>query len=538
MVVLAVFGEQLFKWTAMRCYVGPDEIMLVTNRFGDTLPNDRRTVRENERFKGVHEEVYGPGRYFFDPVQYETHVAKQTAISAGDPSRWDWDPMGNMRDASAAPQVGLVTSLEGKTRSDGAEVVDEGEKGILRKVLTPGTYKLNPVKYKVDLVPAAVVPPGSVGVVTRLVGDTVEADRETLKAATTGPSGDGPRLVRGPTQRGILRDVLQPGIYYLNPRMVKVTVVPVGYDAVTTRDAANVKHAGEPTVVGSSVNFFTKDGYQVEADLTVVWGRRPADAPELVARIGNIDRVSEVVIEPAMKAAAQNQGGRYSAKELIQGTTRSRFQDELSSALEDHLKDRHLEVLLALIRNITIKDNAGKDQTLGLLATIQQANIEVEKELTNQQKTQTAATRAEYEQALKLVDVARETVSSETGVKVANLMADGEKKAAEIAAQTEVEVAKLKARVAALEAQRTEILGKAQADVLRMRNDSEARGARLLVEALGSPEAYNEYVFAKNFEPVDLRLIFAGPGTLWTDLKSFQELGAADNLGSATTRRR
>ena len=32
----------------------------------------------------------------------------------------------------------------------------------------------------------------------------------------------------GTTQRGILKSVLQPGIYYLNPKMVQVTVVPVG----------------------------------------------------------------------------------------------------------------------------------------------------------------------------------------------------------------------------------------------------------------------------------------------------------------------
>ncbi len=534
---MAYFGQEIFRWTAMRTYVGHDEILLVTNRFGDNLPNDRRTVKEGENFKGVHEEVYGPGRYFFDPVRFETHIEKQTVISAGDPSKWDWDPMGNMKDPSAAPQVGLVTSQEGRTRTDGAEVVDEGEKGILRKVLTPGTYKINTVKYKVDIVPAVVVPPGSVGVVTRLVGDSTEVEQETLSSATTqesGSPGSGPRLVRGPSQRGILQDVLQPGIYYTNPRMLKVTIVPVGYDAVTTRDAATGNRPGEPTVTGSAVKFLTKDGYQVEADLTVVWGRRPADAPELVARIGNVDRVSEVVIEPAMKAAAQNEGGRYSAKELIQGTTRSKFQDELSSTLEAHLKGRHLEVLLALIRNITIKDNTGKDQTLGLLATIQQANIEVEKELTNQQKTLTAVTRAEYEQALKMVDVARETVASETGVKVANLTADGEKSAAQISAQTEVSVASIKAQVALLEAQRTQILGKAQADVLRMKNDAEAKGAKMLVDALGGPAAYNEYIFAKNFQPTDLKLIFAGPGTLWTDLKTFQELGAADNLGGTT----
>ena len=52
-------------------------------------------------------------------------------------------------------------------------------------------------------------------------------------------------------------------------------------------------------------------------------------------------------------------------------------------------------------------------------------------------------------------------------------------------------------------------------------------GGGRLVDALGTPQAYNQYIFAKNFEPTDLRLIFAGPGTFWTDLKTFEQVGAA-----------
>jgi uncharacterized membrane protein YqiK len=123
--------------------------------------------------------------------------------------------------------------------------------------------------------------------------------------------------------------------------------------------------------------------------------------------------------------------------------------------------------------------------------------------------------------------VAKETVSSETGVKVANILADGAKQAAEIDAQRDLEVAKINLEMSQLEAKRTQILGKAQADVARLKNEAEAKGAKLLVDAFGSPQAYNLYTFAQNFQPKDLRLIFAGPGTFWTDLKSFQEVGAS-----------
>src|SRR5205823_3198355 len=101
-----------------------------------------------------------------------------------------------------------------------------------------------------------------------------------------------------------------------------------------------------------------------------------------------------------------------------------------------------------------------------------------------------------------------------------------EKKAAEIDAQREVTVADIENQIAQLDAQRTQILGKAEAEVARMKNDAEAKGAKLLIEAFGNPQSYNLYIFAKSFEPQDLRLIFAGPGTFWTDLKSFEQIGA------------
>jgi len=228
-----------------------------------------------------------------------------------------------------------------------------------------------------------------------------------------------------------------------------------------------------------------------------------------------------------MKAACQNEGAKYTAKELIQGDTRSKFQDDLSAALEKHIKDRNIHVLLVLIRNISIKDTSGRDQTDGLLATIQRANIEVERDLTFKQQTQTAIVKAELEQASKLVDVSRETVASETKVKVANIVAEAQKKAAEIDADRELQVAAVELEVAKLKAQRTQILGKATADVDQMKRDAEAQGAKMMVEALGSPDAYNRYIFAKNFEPTEVRLIFAGPGTFWTDLKTFEQVGAS-----------
>jgi regulator of protease activity HflC (stomatin/prohibitin superfamily) len=535
LVLVLVYGGWLvWKWGFTRVYVGPDEALIVIGKYGEALPSDMVVIPKDkyDRYKGVQEEVRGPGRYFINPVMYDTRRVTLLKIPAGDPERWNWTPEGKLTEPRSAPRLGLITSKQGKTPPVGQVVVDPGFKGIQREVLTPGTYKINPYLHEVELVPAALVPPGSVGVMTRLFGDRGEVIGVTLSEIRAGTSGtttqepaEAParqvpsRLVVGETQRGILRDVLQPGIYYLNPRLYQVSIMPVGYDAITLEHPKN------------QIRFYSFDGYLVEADVTVVWGRSPADAPNIVANIGDIDRVRENVLEPAMKAASQNEGAKYTAKELIQGSTRSKFQDDLSASLEKQVASRNIHVLLALIRNISIKDKSGRET--GLVATIQRANIEIENQLTNKQKTETEKKKGELEQASKLVDVEREKVAAETKVKVANILAEGRKRAAEIDAKRELDVATIELQVAELDAQREQILGKAAADVSRLKNEAEARGAELLVEAFGSPQSFNLYTFARYFQPTDMRLFFAGPGTFWTDLKSFEQIGASKILEQA-----
>src|SRR5581483_6432703 len=171
-IVLMLFVYEAFKWTVMRVFVDKDEALVVINKFGDALPPDLIVVpADDNRYKGVQEEVRGPGRYFLDPVRFDYKVVHLVQIPAGDPTRWQWDSLGKITDGSTVPMVGVVSLKQGKAPPAGQEVVPPGCRGIQRDVLTPGTYKLNPYLYDVKLEPAAIIPPGSVGVVTRLVAD-------------------------------------------------------------------------------------------------------------------------------------------------------------------------------------------------------------------------------------------------------------------------------------------------------------------------------------------------------------------------------
>jgi len=365
-IVVLYIGWTATEWTVMRVYVPPDQALVVVNKFGASLPGDDIVVpRDDNHYKGVQEEVRGPGRYFLDPFEYSTELVDLVDIPAGNPERWDWDSAGQLKDPDDAPKVGLVAMKQGKTPPPGALVVEAGYRGIQAEVLTPGTYKINPYVEEVTQVPAVVVPPGSVGVVTRLVGGEQSVQSQPFSSTpSTEPATEISRIVTDNTQRGILRDVLQPGIYYLNPRMVKVTIMPVGYDEISLDHNDNTE-----------VHFYSQDGYEVQADFTVVWGRSPQEAPDIVATIGDTQKIEQNLITPAMKAACQNEGSKYRAVELIQGVSRSQFQDDLLSALNAQVTPRHVSILLALVRDISIKDTTGNDATNGLMATIQRAKI-------------------------------------------------------------------------------------------------------------------------------------------------------------------
>ena len=159
-------------------HVPEDKALLVLNKFGDPLPPDLVVVPEGQNhFKGIQEDVRGPGRYFINPVEYHTELVDLVNIPAGDPHTWEWNAAGELKNPDSAPKVGLVTIKQGKNAPASEEIVPAGYKGIQAEVLTPGVYKINPQLESVTLVPATVVPPGSVGVVTRLVGDTIRHQR-------------------------------------------------------------------------------------------------------------------------------------------------------------------------------------------------------------------------------------------------------------------------------------------------------------------------------------------------------------------------
>ncbi len=520
-------GSVFVAWNWCRAYVGPDEMLVLIRKSGKAMPAGHQIAEPGE--KGIQREAYGPGRYFLNPITWDWQVQKLVDIPAGDPTSWQElytasDPDIASPDIKGKlPQVGIVTSLAGKPWTGTSEVVDEGFQGIQRRVLTPGRYRINPLAYKVELHPAVLVPVGCAGVVTSQLGDMPGV--EVMKETSIAPDG---QVIEGPEkvvqklahegQRGVLANILQPGIYYLNPYVYRVSIVQIGYNHIEQMKQQQVSE---------SITFPSKDGFNIDVEVTVVWGRHPQHTPNMINRLGDLPQIKQIILSQ-IRSICRNLGSYYDSIDFIHGEKREQYQRAVTETLQKVAAQKDIEILIALIHNIEVHPNSTNEQTADtdLKQTIQRGYIAREQELTKQAQRESAKVKADLDAALAKIEIAREMVNAGTRRKVAEIRAEAEKKAREIEASRDLEVAKIEKQIADLDAAKTRTLGKAKAKVTELKNQAESDGKRMMVEALGSGAAYNLMTFAENFDPQEVRLIYAGDGTLWTDLGDLKDAAA------------
>ena len=192
LVALALFG---FIWTFCRVYVPAGYMAIVTAKTGKPLPSGRILAEPGD--KGVQRVPLAEGRHFLNPINNDWRIEPVITVPAG--------------------SVGVVTSKTGKELAAGEILApDDDSKGVWRRVLGPGTYRLNPEGYDVEVVNAINIPIGYAGVVTSLAG----------KPAPVGKFA-------GPGEKGVFEKILQPGLYYVNPRAYQVDVVEIGMNQVS-----------------------------------------------------------------------------------------------------------------------------------------------------------------------------------------------------------------------------------------------------------------------------------------------------------------
>jgi regulator of protease activity HflC (stomatin/prohibitin superfamily) len=184
----------IWMWFFCRFYVKPGHMAIITAKEGQPLPPGEILAKKGQQ--GVQEDPLGEGRHFLNPWFYEVSIIPVINIPPG--------------------KVGVVTSKIGRDLADGEFLAEKGQKGIWKQVLGPGKYRLNPAGYHVDVIDAISIPIGFVGVVTSLAGE--QAPESEFAA---------------PHQKGVMQDILQPGLYYANNKQFKIDVLEIGVNQVS-----------------------------------------------------------------------------------------------------------------------------------------------------------------------------------------------------------------------------------------------------------------------------------------------------------------
>ena len=133
----------------------------------------------------------------------------------------------------------------------------------------------------------------------------------------------------------------------------------------------------------------------------------------------------------------------------------------------------------------------------------------------------TAKKLAELNIETELIEQRRREVVQETEKLVARIAAERDQAVAQLKAETELTVAELKLKKSELLAKIAQLKGETEVKTRYLVDNETARGELLKAEALGGAAKLSELKLVDSLNPeVETRIIYAGPGTLWTDLKA------------------
>jgi hypothetical protein len=549
-VMIALWSAALLAlavwWGWFRFYVPSGHMAILTAKAGEPLPPDQILAQPGQR--GIQEQVLGEGRHFRNPVLYDWEIVPAVTVPIG--------------------KVGIVTSKVGQELPDGEFLAEAGQKGIWKRALGPGRYRLNPYGYRVQLVDAVSIPIGYAGVVTGLSGRQA-------------PPGE----FAGPGEKGVRKDVLQPGLYYINPKELRVDVLEIGvnqvsllgekggqvitkaqiatqnvaieqlqkralaeqkekrmdYMAQRAQERIMAEEAGPPTTrrpepakplshaepsgtlsLDQVVEFPSRDGFEISLDMSVEFELLPQHIAWVYQSYGDLPAVVDKIIMPQILSVSRLKGSAYRAKDFIVGEAREKFQNDLKETLARTLGNKRIIIHNALIRHVNVP--------MQILDPIRQASVAVEQDLTNKEQQNTARKQAELNTELSLIEQRRAQVAQETRKLAAEIHADQEKQVAEIHAEALKRVAVIEKQSALIRAEKVRKLGSAKAQVVDLVEGEKAAGFALKAAAFGQPDAYALWELAGSLSgEIRVNIVHTGVATLWTDLEkaTLGELGGA-----------
>ena len=533
-IIAAVLGVAIvyggWQWVFCRLYVKPGYMAIVTAKEGAELEG---TILAKKGQKGVQEEPLGVGRHFLNPYKYTYEIKPLLFIPPG--------------------KVGIVTSKVGTNLPSGEFLANPGQKGIWREPLGPGLHSLNPYGYDIDIIDAVSIPIGYVGVLTSLSGKPADP----MAFAKNG-------------EKGVMENILQPGLYYINPKAYKVDVIEIGLNQVSLlgkqggsvltknaiatgnqamealqskvlatqqaqrseyldkskdmtqnqikpvqdgkADKAHGKNAQAVPefILNQHVNFPSRDGFDISLDMTVEFELLPNRVAAVYRNYGDMPAVVDKILMPQILSVSRLKGSAYKATDFIVGIDREKFQIDLKDELQKVLEAKNIEIHDALIRHVNVPQP--------ILDPLQQASVAQEQDLTNMEKQKTEKKQAELNTETQLIEQKSAEVKQQTEKMQAEIQAEKDKAVAEIEADMTKKVAALERATAEVIAKKDTTIGQAKANSITLVEGEKAKGLETKVKAMGGARAYTMSEFANQMNPdIRVKVLHAGEGTLWTN---------------------
>jgi regulator of protease activity HflC (stomatin/prohibitin superfamily) len=501
--IAGLCGLALWVFMYCRIEVASRTIAVLTRKTGEELTNvDEIVTKANtDTFKGIEEKVLTEGRYFYNPW------------------KWDWDIV----DQVEIPEnrLGVRIRLYGDDLGYGNLIAEEpNQKGIWKEVLVPGRYALNAIVYEfgtepsltrdnfielVELHEPIVVPAGFKGVVT-------------LLSATL--ADDPNQLIVESGKRGVQQETLDPGVYYINPYVKRVSLV----DCRSQRFDLST---------GGEMGFPSRDGFWVKLDGRIEFRVDPLRAADVFVTYneGDNDRGREARVEdeiikkiilPNARSFCRLRGSDHSGRDFILGEKRSQFQEDFQQTLEATCQRQGIEIVQALITRIS------PPQQIALPVRERQIAVQQAEQYLKQIEQQASEQQLRIEQ--ELVKQKQVLVGVEQEVVKLTTEAQRQQEVAVIGAEQRKKVAEVELLAAQDEAQAITARGEAAAEVINFENEAEAAGWQKSVEAYdGSGDEFARWVMLRKLAPSFRQMMVNTADSPL--MKIFEEFSQAPNTG-------
>jgi regulator of protease activity HflC (stomatin/prohibitin superfamily) len=353
---------------------------------------DGRAFLMNGGQKGPQVDILTPGQYRINTRLFELEFADAVVVRTGEIGIVEAFDGTELRQEQI-----LGDSVRGHSdfQSGHAFLVANGQRGPQLDILKPGMYYINPLLFAVTVQPATVINIGEVGVIRSNVGIL----------PPMGEDGRTPDLVHE-GYRGVLKTVIEPNTYYLNP--IAHVVFPIS----TLNMTIDWSTANSETPL-DSITVKSRDGFSFPVDVKVVIRVLKEHAPLVVSKIGSIQNAIDRVIHPAIGATFRNNAERCDALDFL--NNRSQQQSNAREVTTVMLREYGIETVDVLIGNVGIPEELLKTQTDRFLAK--------EREKTYREQRIAEDTRRELENATAQADEQKNIVAAEVSVDIARARA-------------------------------------------------------------------------------------------------------------------